>query len=137
VLLTNITHQELRVWTEEYSWGYDNLSFIVTRANGGTFHIVRQPEAFTMNIPVYYLVKPGGHYAWSVTLSPSTWTGFPDNWTGSEKVTIQAQLETKSTLESKENNVWTGKVLSMPMKVTLIRFPRKDQVYFERVYPDH
>jgi hypothetical protein len=125
VLMTNTTDHNLNVWTDEYSWGYDNLSFDVKRSSGKAFRIIRVPEMFTMNMALPYLVRPGAHYAWAVTLASDKWNGFPPDWKGSEEVTIQAKFEIDPTKESKELTVWTGMIKSKPMKTTLVRYEKK------------
>jgi hypothetical protein len=134
VLLTNTSDRDLNTWIEEFSWGYDNLSFLVTRADGSIFRIVKQPEMFTVNVAIPYLVRSHGHFAWAVTFSPDEWTGFPANWSGSEEVAIQARFEIDPTPQSKEMKVWTGKIESSPMKVMLTRFLK--QWYLRRSYSD-
>jgi hypothetical protein len=134
VLLTNTSDHDLNTWIEEFSWGYDNLSFLVTRADGSSFRVVKQQELFTMNVAIPYLVRSHGHFAWAVTFSPDEWTGFPANWKGTEDVTIQARFEIDPTPQSKEMKVWTGKVESLPMKVTLTRFLK--QWYMRKTYSD-
>jgi len=134
VLLTNTSDHDLSTWIEEFSWGYDNLSFLITRADGSSFSVVKKPEFFTVNEAVPYLVRPRGHFAWAVTFSPDEWTGFPANWKGYEEVTIQARFEIDPTSESKEMKVWTGKIESPPLKVSLTRFLK--QWYLKRSYSD-
>jgi len=134
VLLTNTSDHDLSTWIENYSWGYDNLSFRITRADGKSFRVIKQQEFFTVNFPCPYLVRSHGHFAWAVTFSPDQWTGFPADWKGSEEVTIQAQFEIDPTKESQEMKVWTGKITSAPMKVTLTRFLK--QWYLRRSYSD-
>jgi hypothetical protein len=134
VLLTNTSGHDLYNWPEEFSWGYDNLSFLIERSNGSSFRVLRKQEGFTVNIAFPNLVKPHGHFAWAVTFSPDEWTGFPADWKGSEEVTIRARFEIDPTRESKEMKVWTGKIESPPIKVTLTRFLK--QWYLRRSYSD-
>ena len=108
VLLTNTSDRDLNTWIEEFSWGYDNLSFLITRTDGSSFRVSKQPEMFTVNVAVPFLVKPHAHFAWAVTFSPDQWTGFPADWKGSEEVSIQAQFEINPTPESSKMKVLDG-----------------------------
>ncbi len=132
VLLTNHSGHDATIWANIYSWGYDDLSFLVTRADGKTFSIKRKQEMFTVNFPVCYLIRSGGHYAWSVTFSPDLWEGFPSDWKGEEKITLKAIFEIKPTPQSKEMKVWTGRVESPQTPVTLVRFKKEWYLKIDR-----
>ena len=132
VLLTNTSASDLSTWTQDYSWGYDNLSFLIVRADGTSFHVKRKPEIFTKNGPIPYLIRPHDHFAWAVTFSPDDWTGFPSDWKGSEDVSMKAVFEINETPESTRLKVWTGIVESPSIKVNLTRFLK--QWYLKRSY---
>ena len=121
-------------WIEEFSWGYDNLTFAITRAGGTSFRVQKKPQYFTVNMAIPNLVKPGGHFAWVVTFSPDEWVGFPSDWKGSEDVSMQARFKIDPTPESKELHVWTGTVESPSIKVNLTRFLK--QWYLKKSYSD-
>lgn len=131
VILTNKSNHDLVIWKEWCSWGWFNLTFEVTRADGRGFTLQKGGRGWMFNTPDPYLVKPNCHYVWAVTLAKPDWEGFPKDWKDGELVTFRAIFENKKDSAAgsdKVNNplklppeMWIGKVVSEPITVNLFK----------------
>jgi len=96
-VLTNTSDHPLVLWKEWCSFGYFNLSFQVTRADGEVFILRRLVGSWYGNFPDPQTVAPGQPFAWPVVLD-ANWGTFPKNWQDGESVTIRAIYENERDL---------------------------------------
>lgn len=120
VVLTNTSGRDLSVWREWCSWGYNSLSFQVTLPGGKPFHVKKKPRGWKKNFPDPFVVKKGNHFVYSIRFD-NIWEGFPEDWKN-RKVKIKAVYEVKDEDgQAKRHKVWTGKIGSPEIEVTLHR----------------
>ena len=62
VVLTNTSRHRLSIWDEACSWGYYNLSFEFTRADGRVVRVEKTPIDFTMNEMSGHVLDPGKQF---------------------------------------------------------------------------
>src|SRR5215469_10282736 len=69
VVLTNVSQETQPVWEYWYSWGYQNVSFELSAADGRKFVVSKKQEDFTRNFPSTFLIGPGEHQVYSIRLN--------------------------------------------------------------------
>ncbi len=79
----------------------------------------KKPMEWTKNYPDFMELAPGEHYV--IDVYPHRgWTGFPLPASGKEmKLKLRAVYEIRPDDDSKKLNVWTGRIESDPVDVTL------------------
>jgi hypothetical protein len=113
VVVTNISDKQLRLWREWSSWGYYNLSFVIKDDDGKTTVVKKGRQAWTRNFPDWTMIPPGDHLVFEVSFLSETWPTAPVPVQGkSRTVKMTAVFEIPEDKETKEYQVWTGKVYS-------------------------
>lgn len=64
VMITNQTDKTLRLWTDRYSWGYDNLFFEVIERDGKRTKIFKKTKSWNKNFPDWR-----SFFAWGILYS--------------------------------------------------------------------
>ena len=109
-VLTNRGASEVRIWRLGSTWGDDILSF---EADGPERRrmLLRQPQRYTVNVPVAQAVPAGGEYLIPFDLNDGGWEpGVPANATS-----LTAVLEIPNSPEARLHQVWTGRLRSDPV----------------------
>ena len=115
VLVKNISAQPIRLWSDRYSWGYDNLTFEEIAEDGTATTIKKKPGEWTVNFPDWVEVKPGDTYVLDVNFAaPGIWENPPQGKPGAKptKIKLRAIYQVNPDNESAKLGVWTGKVES-------------------------
>ena len=113
VVVTNVSGQPIRVWSERCSWGYSNLSFQLTDDAGRSVEVSKVRRAWTKNAAVTEIIPPGGHYVREVTFDPQTWYGWPLPEANEHKaVRMKAIYDIRPEGLTTKRGVWTGQVSS-------------------------
>jgi len=119
ILVKNVSDKPVRLWTDRFSWGYDNLSFELIGDDGTITTIQRTPRSWTKNFPDWLEVAPGECWVidvnWFTAKVKDIWEKAADRPESSPKpklVKLRAVYEVHPDAESKKLGVWTGKVLS-------------------------
>ena len=119
VVVTNVSDKPVRLWREWCSWGYYNLTFKGTTADGEEFAAKKGMMEWTKNYPDAHELAPGEHYVIDV-YPHRDWQSFPIPANGkSIKLKLAAVYEIKPDADSKKLNVWAGRVESDPIDVTV------------------
>jgi hypothetical protein len=119
VVLTNISAEAQPVFETWNSWGYQAVSFEITLPDGKTSMLTMRDQGFSKNFPSTYLIPPGGHQVFPVKFDKA-WQAKPTLPHAAEMlITLKAIYEVGETPESREKHVWTGRVESAPVKLTL------------------
>lgn len=114
VVLTNISGKPQSVFETSNSWGYQAISFQLQLPNGRTVTVSRAPENFTKNYPSVFIVPPGEHKVFAITLDDS-WNTAPAVPLADQtplEITIRATYKLSPTPESATEKVWTGRIES-------------------------
>jgi hypothetical protein len=120
VILKNQSDQNLSIWREWCSWGYECLKFEITLEDGTVFTIAKKPIGYDKNYPDPFLVAPNKSFVFHVNFNDGKWDGFPKEWKN-QNVKIKAIFTVASDEESKKLKVWSGKTESAWMTVTLYK----------------
>jgi len=129
VTLTNTSSHEIQLWREWCSWGYFALSFEVEDSDGKKWTIKRADRGWDKNYPDYFTLPPGESFPLDVELNDGTWEnlsvfeapgpgfirvpGYEDFPTDKMKnIRMRAIYEVRGDSDSRENDVWTGSVVS-------------------------
>jgi hypothetical protein len=116
VLVRNVSDAPVKLWTDRFSWGYDNLSFDLTDDDAKHLTATKQPRGWSKNYPDWLELQPGEEYVLNVNLfAGETWQNVParPKGTGPKLVKMRAVYEIKPDDESKRLGVWTGRIQSL------------------------
>ena len=125
VLLTNRSKEPIRLWSERCQLGHSTLSFRVEDGSGPpTIMRKRIPDAsvWEANPPKTITIPAGASYRWNVAPTDifCEWIEPPAPNTGTP-LRLTAIFEIKPTEPTKQQDVWTGRIVSEPLK-TLVTF---------------
>jgi len=124
VVLTNTSAKPLKIWADSNSWGYDALSFRLTR-DGQALEAKKPPANFTRNVPKSITLAVGRAHVIDVYFAdPKQWTGFALPANGEAQVGLCADFNVKASEEALKYGVWTGSISSECLTVTLARWKR-------------
>jgi hypothetical protein len=114
VVITNISKQPLGIWRDWCSWGYEQLSFELKDDTGKTWTIHKKEHRFWKNYPDFWTLAAGEPLILNVTLSSDIWETVGGAITDlrGKALTVQAIFTAEPDDQSRENNVWTGRVSS-------------------------
>jgi hypothetical protein len=122
VVITNVSDRTVRLWRGSCSWGYSNLSFVVTGENGEHTTAAKKAKGWQKNYADWTLVPPGDHLISEVTLDEETWSNTPIPPRGQHRtVSLRAIYKVPETKEASENDVWVGTESSPEESYTIYR----------------
>ena len=120
VPIPNISTNEVRLWKEDCSWGYEALSLQVADAGANQWTAKKRPRPWRSNYPRWWLLKPSETLTIDVYFADSkVWDGFrhpPKD--SSLKLNLSAVYEIQSDERTKEHQIWSGRIVSTPVEVT-------------------
>lgn len=125
IVLHNTSGKDQHVWRDWCPWGYENFTLHAALADGRKVVLSRTLKKWDKSYPDAALVRAGKSYVFEVHLAGRTWKGGKDGVGLEElsatpfKLTVVYQVPV--TEESAQKHVWTGKVSSKPMTVTIRR----------------
>jgi hypothetical protein len=122
VLLKNISGKPQRIWREWCSWGRHNLSFELT-IEGEKMLITKTVISYLKNYPDDEVIDPNEFVVFDVFIASGGWLNLPKIKEGQNRLMgeLKAIYEIAPEAEAKELGVWTGKIESAPVKVTVIK----------------
>lgn len=113
VVISNQTGHAVRVWKEDNSWGWYNLSLeFKNNTDGKITKILRRQSDFTMNLPSYVNIEPHASLYRTVNIADGWWslpTGL--NLTNGN-YQISAQLLIRPSREAGRFNIFVGETRS-------------------------
>jgi hypothetical protein len=119
VVVVNASDKPVRLWSDRFSWGYDNLSFELVADDGAVTPITKKPRGWDKNFPDWLELPPGGSYVlnvdWFSAAGREIWENAPLAGGAAPKprlFKLRAVYEIKPDGESKKLGVWTGKIAS-------------------------
>ncbi|MBI3411362.1 MAG: hypothetical protein HY040_23800 [Planctomycetes bacterium] len=125
VHLTNRSDKPIRLWDESCKPGHDTLTFRITDKNGNSWTMRKASlNGYGDDYPLKTIsIAAGATYVWRVipTQIQGTWS-----WTGmlepnsGEDVTIVPLFQIKADAQTKEHDVWTGRVEGGAVKVRVV-----------------
>ncbi len=128
IVLHNTSGKDQHVWRDWCPWGYENLALHAELANGSEVALSRTSKEWDKSYPDAALVRAGESYIFEVHLAGSTWKGGQEakGVKGIEKLPavpfkLTVVYQVPVTAESTQKHVWTGKVTSKSMTVTIRR----------------
>jgi hypothetical protein len=119
VVLTNVSQDSQTVWEDWNSWGYQNLSFELTTADGRKFVTSKRQQDFTVNIPSTFLIQPGEHQVYAIRFDKEWETRPALPGAKDMPITLKAIYKVSPTPEAKQYKVWMGSLESRIYKFTL------------------
>lgn len=121
VILSNVSNEPQRAFEAWNSWGYQAVSFDVRSGTGQTFTISKKQQDFTRNFASTFLIPPGEHMVYPITLD-RWWDVAPPLPIADETplaITIKAIYEVRASPEAAKESVWVGRVESKSYHFTL------------------
>jgi hypothetical protein len=119
VVLTNITAKPQAVFEARNSWGYQTISFELTRPSGKKVVVSARQQDFMRNFPSIFVIEPREHQVFAIRL---------DQWWETKPVlpklhempiTLKAIYEVWPSPEATREGVWTGRLESHEYKLML------------------
>jgi hypothetical protein len=116
----NVSSKEIRVWTDNNTWGYYNWHVVVLRGDEMRLYIADPREDFTMNVPERISIKPGkmlienlqlgdGKESVGYSLVLMHWLGPKDTvplLKNGDKIVVTDDV--RGSMESRQYDVWSG-----------------------------
>jgi hypothetical protein len=119
VVLTNVSPGSQPVWEYWNSWGYQNISFELTTADGKKFGVSKRQEDFTRNFPSTFRIASGEHQVYAIRLD-GWWETHPLlPKTDEMPIALKAIYEVPPTAEAAQYHVWTGHLESRSYELKL------------------
>lgn len=122
VVITNISNEPKRLWETWNSWGWYNLTFEILDNQGKILHILKKKShGWSKNYPSFIRLQAGEYFIIDVNLERSDW-GLPfldKEKEGNFEINLKAIYEIPEDKETKEHNIWTGKIESEIGEYTL------------------
>lgn len=118
VLLTNNSKDEVRLWKDWNSWGWENLSLVWT-IGGGKPQVIKKirPGYLDGDFPDFWTLPAGESLVMEIDMSTGDWDGFPDLYGEKLPGKMYALYQNKADLLSTEFNIWTGQLRSNEVEV--------------------
>jgi hypothetical protein len=114
VVLSNTSKEPQAAFEDWNSWGYQAVSFEIEKADGEEFTVSHKPEPFTRNFPSVFLLPPGEHMVYQISLDDE-WETAPSIPMADQtpvEIALKAIYELRPTPESVKGKVWTGRLES-------------------------
>jgi hypothetical protein len=122
VILSNTSSKAQRVFQDSNSWGYYSLSFELEDPGGKKWVAKKKRTAFSRNVPSWLEIPPGENLVIDVYWGDeSAWEGFPPFET-EKNLKVRAVFEIKPDAETKQFQVWTGRMTSPTQKVVFSKW---------------
>ena len=127
VVLRNQSFETLRIWDEDNSWGFHNLTLEISAMDGKTLEkpiiVKRSPVGWGGNAPKFSSLYPGDYVARPIVLtdptdsapSPFSYRDFPlPPDTRTRELRLRAIYTVSSQEAAEKHKVWTGEAASEP-----------------------
>lgn len=118
VILINNTDHNQNIWKEQCSWGYGNL-FFKLMVDGTSYIIKKKLIAWGENPLVYWTMGPNDYFVYNVTLIDKIWDGIPPSLDNKKAMLTAIYEIVEEDKHAKEFNIWTGKIESNSLDVTI------------------
>ncbi len=113
VLIENKTKAPIKIWREQSSWGWGNISLEV-RSGTHSLAVVRREVAWDKNVPVTLILQPSDVFVREIDLQDSSW-----QWSSvvnfckkNPNPTISAKFKISDEQEAKKAGIWIGSIAS-------------------------
>ena len=107
--IANASQSPVRIWSAEFSLGYDSVYFRVSAHDGRECFIRRKPAIWSANVPEFVSIQPGRNHALRIDVNDGTWVLKHCRIEPRTKIEIAAVLEIPDDEISKELAVTTGR----------------------------
>lgn len=121
VVLQNVTHRPLRIWSESCSWGYEALSLEIRQANGYSTLLTRKTIFWKQNFPDFLTLLPNEVQVFDIYFARGDWPHFPLPPQGrSHLITLRAVYNVLPDAFANRHGVWTGRILSPGLTLQIV-----------------
>jgi len=118
VLIKNVSNKPRRIWKEWCSWGYFNLSFELT-IGGKKILLEKKERGWDKNAPSFMTIPPGESAIINVNLAPVVWKNISMIKGSAMDARLKAIYKVAPDKYSKKYNVWTGRIESKALTVSI------------------
>jgi len=121
VILSNISDIPQRVWAPWSEASYRTLSFEFKDATGKAWKAQpKEWESVSHKLPEVCILQPGESLVFEIDYTnANAWENFPKAAPDDSQISMQATYEIRSDPAPEVNRVWTGKVVSKPLKIAI------------------
>lgn len=125
VVITNVSDTPVRIWDQWNGWGYSNLSFSIQTDNRKIRKTLKRFGGENGGHgPEWIELGPGDHYVCSARFVADDPNNLTDSWgplvirNGEYPwIGLRAHYEIKASDFSRQENVWTGRASSPPVRI--------------------
>ena len=119
VVVTNKSRSPVRLWRDWSSWGYKNLSFVVTNATGKSV-VTKVSKNFSRNFADWSSLNQDDSMVFAVSFDQNEWNNAPLPEQGAGRtIRIKAVYEIPADMETERYGVWTGRITSPTESYTI------------------
>lgn len=123
LVLRNLSREPVRVWREWCSWGYFAASFVAVAADGTQSLVKKRDREWGKNFPDFDEIGPGESIVRDIYFGSDDWENFPRRTgSGGHAIKLKAIFAIEPDGDAKKHRVWTGKVRSPEIEVTVFGF---------------
>ncbi|MDI7165475.1 hypothetical protein [Leptospira santarosai] len=122
VLVKNVSNKEVRIWKDWNSWGYDNLSFQIQTDQENINIYKTEEKEWYKNFPDFWSIKPNEFVILNVNLDVKTWPKLKELKFKNDRVKIKCIYEIKEDPDTKQYNIWTGKIESSFVEASIYSY---------------
>lgn len=109
VSFENMGKDPIKIWKQQFSWGWDNMGIIVKNKNRTAYFRKLTNAFFLRNFPDYYEIKPNSSTSLKLDLFSKSWQSSDKEKIGiSDADLIVVTFTVVDTPESTKYGVWTG-----------------------------
>jgi hypothetical protein len=112
VILRNVSNEPQKIWGDTTKQGPSALSFVITMANGDSYHLCKPDNWIGCQYKYPWAIPPGDVFVIEVNIEEA-WVGLPFFPEGkSTPIRMKAIFESPPCYESNESRVWVGVIVS-------------------------
>ena len=118
-IISNVSTNDIRLWKEDCSLGYEALSFEVADNAGNNWVAKKRRRNWRTNYPRWRVLKPKEAMVIDVYFGDArVWEGFRRPPKGTPlTVILKAVFEIPADKDAKDHQVWAGRVVALPVQL--------------------
>jgi hypothetical protein len=118
-IISNVSTNDIHLWKEDCSLGYETLSFEVADDAGNRWTAKKTHRNWRTNYPRWWVLKPKESLVIDVYFGDAgIWEGFRRPPKGKPlTVIVRAVFEIPADKDAKDHQVWTGRVVASPVQL--------------------
>jgi hypothetical protein len=114
--ISNPSKAPIRIWSREFSYGYQSIYFQIAPVNGSPCLIKRKPARWTVNVPQSIVITSGRSHVERVDMTDGTWDVCECRSVSDMEIGVIAILEIASDENTSSHGILTGRYASNELR---------------------